>query len=73
MLQAFGAIVFGSVALAAVYMDPDLGRYVLATGWFGHDLWDIAHHIANRAVLRWYAEFCGVAEVLAGWAILFAL
>jgi len=72
VLQTFGAIGFGSVALAALYADPDLGRYVLAAGWFGHGLWDVAHHVANRVVPRWYAEFCAVADVLAGCAILFA-
>lgn len=72
LLQTFGAVGFGSVALAALYVDADLGRYILAAGWFGHGLWDVAHHIANRVVPRWYAEFCGVADVLAGCAILFA-
>jgi len=52
-----------------VALDP--GRYVLAAGWFGHGQWDIAHHVANRMAPRWYAEFCTVADILAGYAILF--
>jgi hypothetical protein len=55
----------------ALYVAPDLGRYVLAAGWFGHCLWDIAHHVAKRVVPRWYAEYCAVADVLARCAILF--
>ena len=32
LLQAFGAVCLGSVALAALYMNQDLFRYVLAAG-----------------------------------------
>jgi hypothetical protein len=31
-----------------------------------------AHHVANRMVPRWYAEFCALADVLAECAILIA-
>lgn len=50
---------------------PDLGRYFLAAGYFGHAAWDVAHHIANKVVPRSYADFCGVVDLLLGFAILF--
>ena len=62
---------FGSIALAGLYVDPDLGRYLLAAGWFGHAAWDVAHHIANKVMPRSYAEFCGVVNLLLGFAILY--
>ncbi len=76
MIQTSGVIGFGAIALAALYwlyVDPDLGRYVLAVGWFGHAAWDAAHHIAkSKVVARWWPEFCGVADLLVGFVILFA-
>ncbi len=67
---------FGAIALAAsywLYVDPDLARYALAAGWFGHAAWDFAHHVAHTKVVAWwYPEFCFVADVLVGCVILFA-
>jgi Ni/Fe-hydrogenase subunit HybB-like protein len=71
MLQTFGVVSFGSIALAGLYVNPDLGRYILAAGYLGHAAWDVAHHIANKVVPRSYADFCGVVDLLLGFAILF--
>ena len=35
---------------------PSVGRFVLASGWLGHAIWDAVHHRANWVVPRWYAE-----------------
>jgi hypothetical protein len=62
--QTAAVLGFGAVALAAVAVDPDRARYVLAAGWLAHAAWDVAHHRADRVVPRWYSETCMVADLL---------
>lgn len=71
VVQVLGMLCFGALAFAALYVDPDLGRYVVAAGWFAHGIWDIAHHRADKAVARSYAESCAVMDILVAAVILF--
>jgi hypothetical protein len=52
------------VALAGLAVDPDLGRHLVAAGWFLHGVWDLVHLRADKVVARSYAEWCGVVDVL---------
>jgi predicted PurR-regulated permease PerM len=70
-LQAAGMLVFGATALAALYVDLDLGGYLVAAGLIGHAAWDAVHYLRNRVVARSYAEFCAVLDLLVGAAIPF--
>jgi hypothetical protein len=63
-VQALGMLGFGALALAGLVVDPDLGRYLVATGWFLHGVWDCVHLKLNKVVARSYAEWCGVIDVL---------
>ncbi len=69
-LQAAGMLGFGATALVALYVDPDLGAYLVAFGLLGHAAWDAYHYLRDRVVARSYAEYCGVLDLLVGWAIL---
>ncbi len=64
LLQLAGMVAFGTIALVGLVLAPQLGRYVVAAGWFAHGLWDLAHLRANKVVSRSYAEWCGVLDVL---------
>jgi hypothetical protein len=70
-LQTFGMLAFGSTVLVALYVDPDLGAYLVAFALFSHAAWDAYHYVKDRVVVRSYAEFCTVVDVLLGAAILF--
>ncbi|MEV4244511.1 hypothetical protein AB0J63_13975 [Streptosporangium canum] len=63
-VQALGMVGFGALSLAALVVEPDLGRYLVAAGWFLHGLWDFVHLRRNTVVSRSYAEWCGVLDVL---------
>jgi len=64
LLQVAGLVVFTAVALAGSILAPDVGRYVVAAGWFAHGLWDLAHLRADAGVARSGAEWCAVIDVL---------
>ena len=70
VVEAAGMVGFTAIALAAVSVDPDLGRYVVAAGWFGHAAWDFAHFRADKVVSRSFAEWCAVFDVLRAVGIL---
>ena len=70
-LQAAGMLAFGSIALVALYVDPNLGGKLVAFALIGHAAWDAYHYLRNRVVARSYAEFCAVFDLLLGAAILF--
>lgn len=61
--QTAAVLGFGALAIAAVVVDPEAARYVLAAGWLAHATWDVAHHRLGRVVPRWYAETCLVADL----------
>jgi hypothetical protein len=63
-VQALGTVGFGALALAGLVIDPDLGRYVVAAGWFLHGVWDFVYLKLDRVVARSYAEWCGVVDIL---------
>jgi hypothetical protein len=70
VVEAAGMVGFTAIALAAVSVDPDLGRYVVAVGWFGHAAWDFAHFRADKVVSRSFAEWCAVFDFLRALGIL---
>ncbi len=41
---------FTAIVLAAVSVEPDLDRYIVAAGWFGHTTWDFARFRADKVV-----------------------
>lgn len=69
-LQAAGMFAFGADALAAMYVAPGAGVYLVAFALFGHAAWDAFHYLGDRVVTRPYAEFCGVLDLVLGVAIL---
>jgi len=70
VVEAVGMVGFTVIALAALSVDQDLGRYIVAAGWFGHAAWDLAHLRADKVVSRSFAEWCTVFDVLRAVAIL---
>jgi hypothetical protein len=70
VVEMAGMVGFTAIALAAVSVDPDLGRYIVAAGWFGHAAWDFAHLRADKVVSRSFAEWCTVFDVLRAIGIL---
>lgn len=77
-LQTAGLLGFGALALIALFLDPAVGHYVVAAGWFGHAMWDAAHHRdltqqrSTGVVPRWYAEVCFVVDLLIGASLVIA-
>lgn len=69
-LQAAGVVVFGAIALAAMYAAPGAGAYLVAFALFGPAAWDAFHYARDRVVTRPYAEFCGVLDLVLGLTIL---
>lgn len=73
-LQAAGAVVFGALAVTGLVLDPDLGRYLVAAGWFCHGVWDFAHLRMRRlqgVVAPTFAEWCAVVDVVVAVELLF--
>jgi len=71
-LQTAGMLAFGSTALVALYyVYPDLGGKLVGIAILGHAAWDAYHYLRNRVVVRSYAEFCAIVDLLLGAAILF--
>jgi hypothetical protein len=64
LLQVAGLVAFAALAVAGILLAPDVGRYVVAAGWFAHGLWDLAHLRADSGVARSGAEWCAVVDVL---------
>ncbi|GIH76261.1 hypothetical protein [Planobispora longispora] len=72
-VQALGMLGFGAVALAGLIVDPELGRYLVAAGWFFHGVWDFVHLKLDKVVSRSYAEWCGVLDILIAVQLVFML
>ncbi|HEV8165911.1 MAG TPA: hypothetical protein VGR74_15970 [Actinomycetota bacterium] len=72
-VQALGMLGFGALALAGLAVDPDLGRYLVAAGWFLHGVWDFVHLKLDKVVARSYAEWCGVVDVVIAAELVFKL
>jgi uncharacterized membrane protein HdeD (DUF308 family) len=73
VLETAGVLVFGVLALGALLAEGRTAQYLLAAAWLGHGAWDIAHHLADRVVPRWYADICAVLDVLVAVGIIFAV
>jgi hypothetical protein len=71
--QAAGVLAFGAAALAALYVAPEIGAYLVALALLGHAVWDAYHYLRDRVVARSYAEFCAVLDLVVGAAVLFIL
>ena len=73
VLQAAGMLVFGAGMLAAFFVAPETGAYLVAAGLIGHAGWDAYHYLKDRVVTRSYAEFCAALDLVLGAAILIVL
>lgn len=62
--QALGLVGFTALAVTGLAIDPEIGLYVVAAGWLLHGVWDFVHLKLDRVVVRSYAEWCGVIDVL---------
>ncbi|SPT60937.1 hypothetical protein [Actinomadura madurae] len=71
--QALAMIGFGAVALTGLVVAPDTGRYIVAAGWFAHGIWDLVHLKLDKVVLRSYAQWCAVVDVIIAAQLAFAL
>ncbi|MBB5956005.1 hypothetical protein FHS29_002586 [Saccharothrix tamanrassetensis] len=65
-VQAAGVPAFTGLALAALSLAPEVGRYVVAAGWLAHAAWDLVHYRARLVVPRWYALACVVVDTFVG-------
>lgn len=72
-LQALGMFGFGALALAGLVVDPEVGRYLVAAGWFLHGAWDFVHLKLDKVVARSYAEWCGVLDIIIAAELVFRL
>jgi hypothetical protein len=63
-VQVLGMLGFGALALVGLVVDPDLGRYLVATGLFMHGVWDFVHLKLDKVVARSHAEWCGVVDII---------
>lgn len=64
LIQVVGLIIFAAVAVIGLTVAPEIGRLVLAAGWFSHGAWDLWHLRRDRVVSRSYAECCAVLDIL---------
>jgi hypothetical protein len=69
--QAAGFALFSAVTLVALMVEPRVGQFVVAAGWFGHAAWDYAHRDGS-VVPRWYVDFCIPYDLLVGGSLLAA-
>ncbi|WP_326633160.1 hypothetical protein OIE67_47980 [Nonomuraea fuscirosea] len=70
-VQALGMLAFGALGLIGLAVDPDLGRYLVAAGWFCHGVWDFVHLRRDKVVARSFAEWCGVIDVVIAAELIF--
>ncbi|MGW0949305.1 hypothetical protein ACWD4O_43205 [Streptomyces sp. NPDC002623] len=63
-LQVAAMVVFGGAAALALGLGGDAAAYLVAGGLLGHAFWDARHHRIDRVVVRPYAEFCLVLDIL---------
>jgi hypothetical protein len=70
--QTAAMVGFAVVAVGALALGDDAGAYVVAAGLLAHAAWDGYHHRRNEAVVRSYAEFCSVLDVLVAAAVVVA-
>jgi hypothetical protein len=61
-LQTLAMLGYGGAAVIALFVNPIVGSYLVATGLLGHAAWDAYHHWKGRVVSRSMAEFCLVLD-----------
>ncbi|MFD7624853.1 hypothetical protein ACFV7Q_02200 [Streptomyces sp. NPDC059851] len=69
-VQVAGLLGFAAVAVTVLALDRTAGYHLLAAGWFGHAVWDFAHHRTGRVVPRAWSEWCCVVDLCGAAAIL---
>jgi hypothetical protein len=62
--EAWGTIGFVALGLAGLAVDAELGRYLLAAGWFLHGVWDLVHLRIDKVVAPSFAEWCAVIDIV---------
>jgi hypothetical protein len=72
-VQTLGMVGFGVLALTGLVVDPDLGRYLVAAGFFLHGVWDFVYFKLDRVVARSHAEWCAVLDVVIAAELVFKL
>lgn len=72
-VQLAGLAGWSALAGVAALADGGPAWWLVAAGWLGHAVWDVAHHRAGRVVPRGYAEFCAVLDVAVGVTIVLAI
>ncbi|MCQ6559368.1 hypothetical protein [Paenibacillus mendelii] len=63
LIQATALVLFGVISLVSIYVNREAGLILLAAGYIGHTIWDIAHFRSGKIVWRGYAEFCAVFDL----------
>ena len=51
-LQTAGMLAFGATALAALFVAPELGAYLVAFALLGHAAWDAFHYVRDNVTVR---------------------
>ncbi|MEH0936424.1 hypothetical protein [Micromonospora psammae] len=72
-VQLAGLAGWSALAGVAALADDGPARWLVAAGWLGHAVWDVAHHRAGRVVPRGYAEWCAVFDIAVGLIIVLAI
>jgi hypothetical protein len=72
-VQVLGMLGFGAFTLAWMVVDPDVGRYLVAAGFFLHGVWDFVYFKLDRVVARSHAEWCAVLDVIIAIELIFKL
>lgn len=60
-----------AIAILALQVDVTVSRYLLGGAFLAHALWDIYHFRIKQIVPRWYAEACGVFDLILATVIIF--
>jgi hypothetical protein len=72
-VQALGMLGFGALALFWLVVEPEVGRYLAAAGWFLHGIWDLVYFKRDEVVARSYAEWCAGVDILVAAGLVFLL
>jgi len=64
--QAAALLGYGTLAVTALAIDPEVGLVVAGLTLAGHAVWDVVHHRRNTVVPRSMAEACLFFDVVLG-------
>ena len=62
-VQALAFLGYTALGLAAMMSGPTLTVHLAAAVAIGHTIWDVVHHIRDKAVSRSLAEACFVLDL----------